>query len=246
LPHLGSQDGLDILVRALVHETPRSFTALIQALQRQVPEALPAIQRTLLEFTRYALFSPGAAPRYQRVYQAKLDFLRGRISKQQYQDEKTSWQAWRQEQRQRIEAGATLMATVVDPIEVLTLSGLSLDLNGDPESLVSGIEGLLKEMGSSDPALAHPDRVLARILRSREHRGGRFEDMKDLREVLPQELFEVLCEGNRRAQAEIEARLEAVARRLGQRRLRDSFVVEPDPRFFTGSVSETSPASWDR
>jgi hypothetical protein len=239
LPHLGAKGGLGPLVETLVRRRPRSFPGLIRSLHREIPEAGLAVQRTLLEFTRYSLFSRRAAPRYRRAYLARKKYLRGELSRARYQAEKLAWATWRARQRKRIEEGATPMAVVAPALEILTNAGTQLDLNGTPEEVLAGMESLLREGNRSSPELSDPRNVTALVLQLRRRRGGRFGSLRDLRGKLPEALLVVLEEGASRFRSQAEVKLEGISSRLRARRLQDAFVI-PDPRFQPDASREAS------
>lgn len=220
---LDPNDGLAELGEILARRRPRDFPGIVLALKAERPDLREVFDRILLEYTRYAWASADAGPRYRAAYLARRAWLRGEARPEDAAAAEETWEAWKASMRERIEAGASVMAALPLRLVVRAADGTDVDLNGP-------MEELREQLRSLAPEGVDPELLAARLGKAREPRGGRFEVVGEALDVAGPARDALEAARARWMEAE-EARLAVIAEDLRKRRQEAAFAGEIDPRF---------------
>lgn len=216
-------EGLAELGEVLARRRPRDFPGIVLALRAERPELAGTFDRILVEYTRYAWASAEAGPRYRAAYMAHKGWLNGQVSDADAAEAEAAWDAWKKDQRARIERGASVMAALPRKLMVRDEAGTDVDLHADAGELPTALRTLAGNRVDADL-------LAARLVRARAERGGRFERFDEVLAVAGP-AHDVLASARQRWLEAEERRLAEIAERLRKRRQQASYVGEIDPRF---------------
>lgn len=206
-------DHFPVLFRAMARQAPLTFFGLVNALLAEAPAQAETIRRILVEYTCYTIRSPEAARQYEQYYLSRKAFVQGKLGRDEFAKARAAWQAWKDGQRRRVEAGAPVWEAAPEPFVVAARNGFALDLNDtDPERLAWHLEAFLPT--------APPDQVrvraakLAAAVVARRGEVGVFTSLDPLRGVVPARLYASLEAGRRRQEQRLQEQIDdLVARR---------------------------------
>jgi hypothetical protein len=197
LEHGNWENPIRVLFSALSHGAPLTFFECVQQLIKENPGHAGVIQRILLEYTRYTLLSRTAAEKYEAYYLARKAFLVGRLERRDYLNARSAWEEWKKQQWERIQAGKPLFIAAPQPLTISSREGFCLDLNDeDEERLVWHLEAFLPDQNTSEKE--RMARLYGSRMIQRRRELGCFSSLQDVRNILPQWLFQKLLTGYRR------------------------------------------------
>jgi hypothetical protein len=122
--HANLENPLVTLFGTMAAHRPLSFFGFVQKLIEDNPQSAQTLQRIVLEYTYYTVNSEKAQELYRNYYLAKKEYVQKKLDKEDYHRVREIWQQWKEEQFQRIGAGAPLGAALPQPSDDRDQRGL--------------------------------------------------------------------------------------------------------------------------
>ena len=206
--HANLAEPLDKIFRTMASHSPLSFFEFVEKLIKDNEVHSKTLQRIILEYTYYTVNSEKAQELYRNYYLAKKQYVQKKLDKEAYHRVREIWQQWKNEQFERIRAGAPFGAALPQPLLIETKEGYGADLNDkDVDSLAWCLESFMGEKANPDEARRKAELYAARIAKRREELGF-ITSLEELTDILPNWLVETFQAGRNRALRKIESRLD--------------------------------------